>query len=274
MRPILMAAMVGNLDIVKMLINSGCNCQVVNKVNMWLHIWNTIFDSRTLPVLLLNTETIYSLALCHQARSNRDCHISSEQCSQLGHKRRKRFVSNRVCQSAVVQMVNTNRFIQTDDGVHQQQPRNRRQTHCCWSGCKHQRQGSANWILEVFKIYWFRLYSLQQGRLASHWASFKGHDKVLLSLLKAGINADEKDGDDKTGNHLDALVSLQLIVFLWSSVALVCWIWLQTDFQMFDWTKLWYSFRWREWQNCFDDSCRTWILGGCANAHSTQCQLE
>ena len=32
MKPILMAAMVGNLDIVKMLINAGCDCRVVNKV--------------------------------------------------------------------------------------------------------------------------------------------------------------------------------------------------------------------------------------------------
>lgn len=39
MKPILMAAMVGNLDIVKMLINAGCDCRAVNKVSIWVFSW-------------------------------------------------------------------------------------------------------------------------------------------------------------------------------------------------------------------------------------------
>ena len=36
MKPILMAAMVGNLEMVKMLIEAGCNCRVMNKVLIFI----------------------------------------------------------------------------------------------------------------------------------------------------------------------------------------------------------------------------------------------
>src|SRR5699024_10454507 len=44
----------------------------------------------------------------------------------------------------------------------------------------------------------------QQGRTAAHWTSFKGHHEILSCLLKAGIKADERDQDGKTGNRLAA----------------------------------------------------------------------
>lgn len=40
---------------------------------------------------------------------------------------------------------------------------------------------------------------MQQGRTAAHWASFKGHEEILDRLLVAGIKADERDQDGKTG---------------------------------------------------------------------------
>ena len=42
MRPILMGAMVGNVDIVKMLINAGCDCRVANKVRCLFLIFSFI----------------------------------------------------------------------------------------------------------------------------------------------------------------------------------------------------------------------------------------
>lgn len=40
---------------------------------------------------------------------------------------------------------------------------------------------------------------LQQGRTVAHWASFKGYHQILDRVLKAGVKADERDQDGKTG---------------------------------------------------------------------------
>ena len=49
------------------------------------------------------------------------------------------------------------------------------------------------------KIYLIFILIQQQGRTVAHWASFKGYHQILDRVLKAGVKADERDQDGKTG---------------------------------------------------------------------------